>query len=58
MRRSAAILFFAAVCRAQSGDWTASLDFGVVKLRLALHLDAAPTLDVIDQDAFDLPLVG
>ncbi len=49
-----AILPFAA--GAQTGDWTATLDFGQVKLRLALHLDRAPTLDVIDQDAFDLPL--
>ncbi|HEX6983913.1 MAG TPA: alpha/beta hydrolase, partial [Planctomycetaceae bacterium] len=27
-----------------------------VKLRLALHLDGQPTLDVLDQDAFELPL--
>jgi pimeloyl-ACP methyl ester carboxylesterase len=57
VRRSAAWIFVAIACgRAQSGDWTATLDFGQVKLRLALHLDGRPTLDSIDQDAFDLPL--
>jgi pimeloyl-ACP methyl ester carboxylesterase len=45
---------------AQTGDWTATADFGLVKLRLALHLQSRPddswsaTADSIDQDAFGL----
>jgi pimeloyl-ACP methyl ester carboxylesterase len=57
VRRTGAVLLFAAsLATAQTGDWIATLDFGPVKLRLALHLGGSPTLDVIDQDAFDLPL--
>jgi pimeloyl-ACP methyl ester carboxylesterase len=55
--RAVCLIFFAVVClRAQSGDWISVLDFGQVKLRLALHLDGNPTLDILDQDAFGLPL--
>src|SRR3954462_9905585 len=39
---------------AQEGDWIATLTFGPVKLRLALHLDGPPTLDSLDQGAFGL----
>lgn len=57
MPRAFAILLLAAtLARAQSGDWTATLDFGAVQLRLVLHLDGTPTLDLLDQDAFGLPL--
>jgi pimeloyl-ACP methyl ester carboxylesterase len=56
VRVAAVILLFAAVCPAQTTDWIATLDFGLVKLRLALHLDSRPTLDILDQDAFELPL--
>jgi pimeloyl-ACP methyl ester carboxylesterase len=57
VRRAAALLLLIAwPAPAQTGDWVATLDFGPVKLRLALHLEGAPTLDVIDQDAFELPL--
>jgi pimeloyl-ACP methyl ester carboxylesterase len=41
---------------AQGGDWVATLTFGPVKLRLALHLDSPPMLDSLDQDAFGLAL--
>ena len=51
-------MVWAALCRAQSGDWVATLEFGPVRLRVALHLDGPPTLDVVDQDAFDLRLRG
>lgn len=57
MPRIAAILLLAAtLARAQSGDWSATLDFGSIRLRLILHLDGAPSLDLLDQDAFGLPL--
>jgi hypothetical protein len=56
VRAAAILVLAAAIASAQSDDWVATLDFGPVKLRLALHLGASPTLDVIDQDAFALPL--
>jgi uncharacterized protein len=56
LRAAAILLLAAAIASAQAEDWVAILDFGPVKLRLALHLGANPTLDVIDQDAFALPL--
>jgi uncharacterized protein len=57
VRQAAVIaLVAAAVATAQTGDWVATLEFGPVQLRLVLHLDTVPTLDSIDQDAFELPL--
>jgi len=58
----AALFLLAAGLHAQTSDWIATLVFGPVKPRLALHLMTAPggsltaTADSIDQDAFDLPV--
>jgi len=49
-------VLYASGAFAQTGDWVATLPFGAVKLRLALHLDGAPTLDSLDQDAFGLAI--
>jgi hypothetical protein len=53
-----AVLFFllGGTLAAQGSDYVATLVFGTVKLRLALHLNERATLDSLDQDAFDLPL--
>jgi pimeloyl-ACP methyl ester carboxylesterase len=52
------LLIFVVLCvataAAQTGHWVAKLSFGAIHLRLALHLDGAPTLDSLDQDAFGL----